>query len=198
MIKSYDPYSKYATNDSISLDIFEEEWTGNLVEPRHHALHEIANLDPFANNDIDWRVRETEMFITMAANKGIGLAAPQLGSNYNMFVMDHSIMGNIGVFKPEILERSEETVIMEEGCLSFPILYLKISRPERIRVRYYKSDGETIVETDMDGRDARCFLHEYDHLQGRLFIDLVSDFKLRRAKEKQDKFFRKVERNLRG
>jgi peptide deformylase len=63
-------------------------------------------------------------------------------------------------------------------------------------VQFTKTDGETDVEMWMDGIDARCFLHEYDHLQGINFIDLVSDFKLQMAKEKRDKRFKKLERSV--
>lgn len=196
MIKSYDPYSKYTSTDVISTSLFEEEWTGNLVEPRHPALHTKANIDPF-NSDVDWKVRETEMLAVMVANMGIGLAAPQLGSSFNMFVMHHSHLGQIGVYKPEIISRSTSTQVEDEGCLTFPILYLAVERSSEIEVRYTKTDGKTIVETKMDGRDAIVFQHEYDHLQGILFIDLVSDLKLRRAKEKQSKFFKKVARRAR-
>jgi len=129
---------------------------------------------------------------------GIGLAAPQIGLSYNMFVMNHEHLGDIGVFRPEILEYSEETCRYEEGCLSFPMLYLDVTRPEKVKVRYYKSDGETQVETWMDGRDARCFQHEFDHLHGDLFIDKVSDLKLQRAFKKREKFFKKLERQMKN
>lgn len=166
-----------------------------MVEPNHPALHRSATVDPFRSG-IDWQKREQEMLELMRLSMGIGLAAPQVGSSYNMFVMHHSILGAMGVYKPRILETSAEQVTIEEGCLSWPLLYLHIDRPERVRVQYYKTDGETQVETWMDGIDARCFLHEYDHLRGTNFIDLVSDFKLRRAREARDKRLRKAGRKF--
>jgi peptide deformylase len=192
-MKQYNPYDKYASTDDIKLDsLVVEEWSCELVEPKHPALHTRATLDPFSG-DIDWATREKEMLDLMHSKLGVGLAAPQVGSGYNMFVMEHSHLGNIGVYKPSIIE-TEGEVQMEEGCLSFPMLYLYIRRPERIKVTYLKADGETRVETWMDGIDARCFLHEYDHLQGKLYLDEVSELKLRRAKEKRDKYLRKVDR----
>jgi len=112
--------------------------------------------------------------------------------------MNHSILGDIGVFKPEILEFSEENITIEEGCLSFPLLYLHITRPEKIKVKYFKADGETIVETWMDGMDARCFQHEFEHLKGDLFLDLVSELKLRRAYNKREKLFKKLQRKIKN
>jgi len=192
----YDPYHKYSTTSDIVSDIIVDTWKCELVEPKHSALHTKATLDPFAGN-IDWQEREKEMIQLMYDKLGIGLAAPQVGSSYNMFVMNHSILGDIGVYKPKILEYSDEKVGMEEGCLSFPLLYIVLSRPERIKVEYFKNDGETKVQTWMDGRDARCFLHEFDHLQGNLFIDLASELKLRRAYNKREKLFRKITKPIR-
>ncbi len=193
MIKQYDPYTKYASSSDISLgDFLTEDWQCQLVEPNHSALHKSASTDPFSGS-IDWAEREKEMFALMHANLGVGLAAPQVGSSYNMFVMRHSFLGDIGVYKPEIVE-TEGEVMFDEGCLTWPLLYIKIKRPAKIKVRFTKTDGETVVETWMDGIDARCFLHEYDHLQGTHFIDLVGEFKLQMAKQKRDKRFKKLER----
>lgn len=195
MIKQFNPYDKYASSTEISLGEFLiEDWKCELVEPKHPALHKRASVDPFSGN-IDWVEREKEMLSLMHGNFGVGLAAPQVGSSYNMFVMSHSFLGDIGVYKPEILE-TEGEIDIEEGCLTWPLLFIHIKRPAKIKVRFTKADGETVVETWMDGIDARCFLHEYDHLQGTNFIDIVSDFKLRRAKEKRDKRFRKLERRV--
>ncbi len=195
MIKKYNPYDKYASSSDISLgDFLVEDWQCSLVEPNHSALHSSASVDPFSG-DINWAEREQEMFELMHNKMGVGLAAPQVGSSYNMFVMHHRYLGDIGVYKPEILE-TEGEVDVEEGCLTWPLLYLHIKRPAKIKVRFYKNDGKTQVEMMMDGIDARCFLHEYDHLQGTNFIDLVSDFKLHRAKEKRDKRFKKLERAI--
>lgn len=191
----YDPYNNYASNDEISTTLVIEDWSCELVEPKHPALHKRANLDPFSG-DIDWVEREKEMFQLMHDKFGIGLACPQVGSSYNMFVMNHEHLGDIGIYKPKILEYSEETCRYEEGCLSFPMLYLDVTRPEKIKVQYLKNDGVTQVETWMDGRDARCFQHEFDHLHGDLFLDKVSELKLQRAYKKREKFFKKLERQM--
>jgi peptide deformylase len=195
MIKKFNPYDKYASSSDISLGEFLiEDWKCELVEPRHPALHKRASVDPFSGS-IDWVEREKEMFKLMHDKLGVGLAAPQVGSSYNMFVMTHSYLGDMGIYKPEILE-TEGEIDIEEGCLTWPLLFIHIKRPAKIKVRFYKNDGQTQVEMWMDGIDARCFLHEYDHLTGTNFIDIVSDFKLRRAMEKRDKRFKKLERRV--
>ena len=191
MINKYDPYSKYASSEDIKLDeLVVESWNCELVEPKHPALHKKATLDPFSG-DNNWEDREKEMLELMHSKLGVGLAATQIGSSYNMFVMQHTHLGDIGVYKPVILE-TEGEVQVEEGCLTWPMLYMFVKRPEKIKVSYTKTDGETVVETWMDGIDARCFLHEYDHLQGVNFVDVVGELKLKRAKQKRDKFFRKL------
>lgn len=194
-MKQYDPYAKYASSSEISLgDFLVEEWDCELVEPRHPAMHRSATTNPFSGN-VDWVQREKQMIQLMHHNMGVGLSATQVGSSYNMFVMQHSVMGDIGIYKPKILQ-TDGTVIIEEGCLTWPLLYLRVPRAERIQVEYTKNDGVTKVETWMDGMDARCFLHEYDHLQGVNYIDLVSDFKLQRAKQARDKRFKKLTRRI--
>lgn len=192
---TFNPYTKYASSENITSSFIVEDWKCELVEPSHPALRKSAKVDPFSG-DIDWSEREKEMFALMQANLGIGLSATQVGSSYNMFVMTHSHLGNIGVYKPEILEK-EGVCLIEEGCLTWPLLYFKVERPERIKVRFYKNNGETQVEMWMDGMDARCFLHEYDHLQGTVYLEHASDLKLQRAKEKRDKLLKKLSRRVR-
>lgn len=193
-MNTYNPYNKYSSTDNITSSFLVEDWKCELVEPNHPALHTAASVDPFSS-DVDWTAREAEMLLLMHDKFGIGLSANQIGSNYNMFVMSHSILGDIGVYKPKIIEQKGESS-MQEGCLTFPLLFLNVSRPSEIKVRYTKTDGKTIVETWMDGLDARCFLHEYEHLQGRLYIEHVSDFKLRRAQERRDKNIKKLSRRI--
>ena len=90
---------------------------------------------------------------------------------------------------------SEEKISMEEGCLTFPLLFLNITRPATVDVRYYKNDG-IIIEDTFHGMDARCFQHEYEHLQGAIYLDHASELKLRRAFDKREKLFKKLERSF--
>jgi len=165
-----------------------------VVDAKDPVLNSVATVDPFST-DIVWKDREAEMFELMDRRFGIGLAAPQIGDPYRMFVMKHSVHGPIGIYNPEIVETTG-SVSMEEGCLTFPLLYMIMTRPESVKVRYTKTDGVTAVEETLTGIDARCFLHEYDHLQGVLFVNLVSDFKLKMAINKRDKRFTKLQRAL--
>ena len=192
-MSTFDPYSRYV-GSTATIDIFQEEWRCELVEPNHPQLYKPADLNPFDDQGrTDWPDREQQMLELMHDRMGVGRSANQIGSAYRMFVMHHSVLGDIGVYNPRILE-TEGEVVIEEGCLTWPLLYLKKTRPERVKVTWTKNDGETKVETWMDGIDARCFLHELDHLNGINFIDNVSDFKLKRAKEKRDKLFKKLQR----
>lgn len=194
MANVYDPYKKYSNSeDIVSSEIILDNWNCELVEPNNPVLYRRANLNPFKAS-IDWKKREQDMIELMKNRMGMGLAATQVGSSYNMFVMTHSILGDIGVYNPEILE-TEGDVQIEEGCLTWPLLYMLIHRPAKIKVRYTKTDGETTVETWMDGMDARCFQHEHQHLQGINFIDIVGELKLKRAKQKRDKLFKKLKQN---
>ena len=118
----------------------------------------------------------TDMVVTLKAASGLGLAAVQVGVPLRIFIVDLSaldITADPKVFiNPEILETSGATEY-EEGCLSFPGIYQLLTRPEHVRVRAVDLDGkEFIVETG--GVYARTILHEYDHLDGIMFIDHFS------------------------
>lgn len=164
-------------------------WNKTLVNANDPTLHTPATIDPF-ETDLVWQTIELEMFNLMEERIGIGLAAPQLGNPIKMFVMKHSELGNIGVYNPEILFQSEETVSMEEGCLTFPGLFFHVTRPEAVQVKFYdKRKQEQILE--LDGMDARCFQHETDHVHGVIYLKHISDFKLQRAIKKRDKLIKK-------
>lgn len=104
------------------------------------------------------------LFKTMLKNNGIGLAAPQCGIPKRIFVM-HTNNQHRTVVNPEILTVGGNLCTMTEGCLSFPNDYVEVSRPDSVTVKYYDQTG-ILVEESLDGLDARCFLHEYDHLDG--------------------------------
>jgi peptide deformylase len=114
-----------------------------------------------------------EMHLTMKAAYGIGLAAPQVGLDMRMFVMD--VEKPLTIINPEILEQVGRVAVME-GCLSFPDVQAMIGRAAVINVKYQNIEGETI-ETMFTGLSAVCFQHELDHLNGKTFIEYMSDFK---------------------
>lgn len=105
---------------------------------------------------------------TMRENRGIGLAAPQLGVNARVLVIATNVP--IAAFNPRIVDFGEETVRLEEGCLSFPELSVKVARSTRIRVRYEDINGEVKSKT-LEGLAARVFQHELDHLDGITFFE---------------------------
>ncbi len=116
-----------------------------------------------------------EMVETMYLGDGVGLAAPQVGFLLRMFVMDYG-EGPIKVVNPVILEMSEEKEVDEEGCLSLPDIFEDVERAKWIKVKYQTQSGEA-VEREFEGYPARIFQHEYDHLDGILFIDRISPAK---------------------
>jgi peptide deformylase len=168
---------------------YASQWNTTLVEPKHPVLHNPAGIDPL-DTDIVWQTVEQEMFKLMHERVGIGLAAPQLGNPVKMFVMRHSTEGDIAVYNPKIINVSEETVSMEEGCLTFPGLFFHVTRPEGVQVTFQNRKGEE-QSMELTGMDSRCFQHETDHIHGILNLTYISDFKLQRAIQKRDKLVRK-------
>lgn len=113
-----------------------------------------------------------EMVPFMRENRGVGLAAPQIGVSRRFFVMDAGDKVR-KVINPEILSSGNSTAEMEEGCLSVPGIHKKVRRPKRIQVRYQNETGETIEE-ELKDYPARVFQHEFDHLNGVLFVDRIT------------------------
>ncbi len=130
-----------------------------------------------------------EMVEMMYTKDGVGLAAPQIGVSERFFVYDVGEGLNI-VVNPEILDKSKETSVGEEGCLSIPEVYEEIPRSDSIRVRYFGLDGKE-TKRELEGYEARVFQHEFDHLDGKLFIDYLSFVKKRLLKQKLDEIKKK-------
>ena len=139
-----------------------------------------------------------DMWITLAEAEGVGLAAPQIGKNIRLFIVDCTPWGEDDptladyrkVFiNAEIYERSEETSLFEEGCLSLPGLHENVRRPVSIRMRYL---DENFVEHDEEfsGYPARVIQHEYDHLEGKVFTDHLVPLRKNLIKNKLQKMAR--------
>ena len=130
---------------------------------------------------------EKSMIDFMIEANGIGLAANQIGITKRVFVMgSHNIPGfpmPFAVFNPKIVEASTEMVLDQEGCLSYPGLFLTVRRPSWIVVEYQNSSGD-IIDAKFEGYLAKCFQHELDHLDGICFVDKVSPLKLNLAMKK--------------
>lgn len=111
---------------------------------------------------------------TMYDNNGLGLAANQVGVPYAIFAM-RGHPENFVCFNPRIIWTDDETIVLEEGCISYPNLFVKIKRPRTIRVRFQTPNGE--VRTDrFEGISARIFQHELDHLNGVVFYDRANRY----------------------
>lgn len=137
-----------------------------------------------------------DMYETMHAAQGIGLAAPQVGKSVRLFVVDGTGLDKDDDEAEEGMENFKKAFInpvmveelgtpwdFEEGCLSIPNIREKISRKDTIRIRYYNENWE-LKEEEYDGMQARIIQHEYDHIEGKLFIDYLTSLKKRLLKGK--------------
>lgn len=144
---------------------------------------------------IDDSIREivSNMFETMYAAEGIGLAAPQIGQSIRLFVVDLKPIDESETkrvfINPKIYEYAKETDDMEEGCLSIPTVREVVTRPTRIRIRYQDIEGKQFDE-EVDEYLARVIQHEYDHLEKTLFTDHLSTLKRSLLKKTLDKISR--------
>jgi peptide deformylase len=164
----------------------------DLLPEDHAVLHQEPLTWIFDPPQADPKLMYDIMLENMVYHRGLGLSANQIGMPVKVFAMRIDESDNaIVCFNPEILEESEEMVTMEEGCLSFPLLYLKKRRPEKLTIKYQNVDGD-FIETKFEGLAARVFHHEMDHMEGKTFLDGVSQIFLQSARKKQKKLLRKV------
>lgn len=140
-------------------------------------LNPVPKFD-FVNPPTDPIQLAKDLAETMIFNNGLGLSANQVGLPYRAFVINAEKI--IACFNPIIVDRSTETVYLEEGCLSFPNLFVKVKRPKKIKVRYTEPNGN--VETRVfDGMTSRIFQHELSHLEGVTFKQEANRFHLEQA-----------------
>ena len=134
-----------------------------------------------------------EMFETMKTAEGVGLAAPQIGESLRLFIIDASDIDSedeeyVKDFRkvfinPVILEESGDEWIFNEGCLSIPDIREDVSRLDKIRIQYYDQEWN-FYDEEYDGIRARIIQHEYDHLDGIMFVDKISPLRKRLLKAK--------------
>jgi peptide deformylase len=136
-----------------------------------------------------------DMFETMYAARGIGLAAPQVGRTERLAVVDVE-KNPLVLINPQILDSGSAVEKDEEGCLSIPDIYADVERPLTVKFRAMDRNGSD-YERDVDGLLARCVQHEIDHLHGKLFIDYLSVLKRRSALAKWAKEKEKYPENVR-
>ena len=163
-----------------------------LLESNHPSLS--APLTEVTDSQEGREQIQQDLVDTMRAKNGIGLSANQIGIGARVFTMYEDVKKKdiIVCFNPKIVTVSEEQVLMEEGCLSYPGLWLRVRRPEGIEVTYEDVKGE-LQEFAMFGLAARIFQHEYDHMEGTDFTKRVSKLKLDLAKKRLRKVQKKLE-----
>jgi peptide deformylase len=139
----------------------------------------------FSNPPVDPESLEKELIEAMLTSDGIGLAATQCGLPYRVFVMGWKGAPEEAraFFNPIVIATVDDVEDLEEGCLSFPGVYVNIKRPKKILARWQNSKGEW-QESEFDGYNCKCFLHELDHLEGIVFQDRVSTLKWAMAVKK--------------
>ena len=154
--------------------------------------------DPVTEIGEDVRTLASDMLATMYDAPGIGLAAPQVGVMKRLLVMDcvkdpALAPRPLALLNPEILWRSEDLSVYDEGCLSIPEHYAEVTRPASVTVRWTDLDGAEREET-FAGLWATCVQHEIDHLNGKLFIDHIGPLKRQMITRKMAKLKREMAR----
>ncbi len=154
----------------------------NILHFPDSRLRTVAK--PVIEFDQNLRQLVGDMFETMYEAPGIGLAATQVDRHIRLLVMDVSEARNQPrcLINPELLSADGEEE-SDEGCLSVPGFYEKVSRAEHIRVRAYNEAGD-VAEFEAEGIEAVCIQHEMDHLEGKLFVDYLSNLKRDRIRSK--------------
>jgi len=155
-----------------------------LIPANSPMLKQAMEPFDFSNPPVDPLDLVTDLAETMLENNGVGLSANQVGLPYRVFVMLGQEL--IPCFNPRIVDMSKETIVLEEGCLSYPDLFVKIKRARRIKVRYADPNGRVTTQT-FDGMTARVFQHEMDHLDGINYQMRANKFHLDQARKKKPK-----------
>jgi peptide deformylase len=157
--------------------------TFDLVPGDHEALKQKLPEFDFNSPPVNPNEFASSLVETCKKHNGLGLSANQCGFKYRVFVMgtDDNF---VAFFNPVIIEQSEETVKMEEGCLSFKDLFLYVERPKTIKVEYQDFNGNK-RQAMFTGLTARCFLHELDHMNGITYHSHVKPLSLKMAEKRR-------------
>lgn len=140
----------------------------------------------FSNPPVDPHNLVQDMLKTMVDNNGVGLSANQVGLPYKVFVM-RGVDFNYACFNPKIVSYGDQQLLMEEGCLSYPGLIIKIKRPTEVRLRFQTASGGIDTKT-FNGLTARIVQHEMDHLDGVAFYNRATRFHRDQAMRRRGKF----------
>jgi len=139
-----------------------------LIKPNNPILTTRCEEFDFTNPPFDPIEFAKDLVKTMRDLDGLGLAGNQVGNLYRVFAMRAD--PNKVCYNPRIVWVSDEVILLEEGCLTFPGLYVKVKRPRHCKIRYTQPNGQTLTET-FTGQTARVCFHEVDHLDGILFYN---------------------------
>ena len=182
------PYTKLEKD--IIHSIMENGWQMDLLVPVTDPI--LKKPLESCSIGLDRKELQTTLQNAMEHHQGIGLSANQIGIKERAFIMYSDVKKKemISCFDPLITEYSKEKIIMDEGCLTWPGLWLKVERSEGIQCVYNDVDGE-LVQVQMHGLEARIFQHEYDHMEGTNFTKRVSPLKLNMAKRRATKMRKK-------
>jgi len=162
-----------------------------LVKPHHPLLSTKLDKFDFSNPPIHPAELANNLIETMVHNKGLGLSANQCGLPYRVFVL-HSV-NPLAMFNPTIVDETSDEVKLDEGCLTYPNLFLPISRPSIIKVRFQDAFGEFHTEKFI-GMTARCIQHELDHLNGIDYTKRANPIHLSRGLNQKKILDRKIKK----
>ena len=170
----------------------------DLLPEDHPILHQEPLTCVFDPPQADPKLMYDIMLENMVYHHGLGLSANKIGMPVKVFSMRVDDNDNaIVCFNPKIIKESDERVMMKEGCLSYPSLYLNIQRPKIIEAKYQNIDGND-VNVHFEGLTARIFHYEMDHMKGKTFLDGISKILLQSARKKQKTLLRKAKKDGRG
>ena len=153
------------------------------LRQKAEAVPGLDSRDRRSFDDAKWNGIAQEMLESLKDGKGVGLAGPQIGVMSRIFVTHVQNDAPRVFINPSIIETSQETAKIEEGCLSIPGMWADVIRPKTVKVQAWNEKGRSFI-LEAGGILARVILHEYDHLEGVLFIDRLSDVKRKRILEK--------------
>lgn len=161
----------------------------DLVPENDEMLKQELDAFDFTNPPVDPIELAKNLTETMLSKDGIGLAANQVGLPYRVFVVAANPV--LAIFNPNIVDYSDEEIVMEEGCLSYPGYYIKIKRPKNIKIRFTMPNGEVVTRL-FSGMTSRIIQHEYDHVEGVIYKTRASAYHREKANKDHKLFMRKL------
>lgn len=164
--------------------------TFELVPENHPILKQKMKDFDFQNPPVNPNEFASSLVETCKKYHGMGLSANQCGFDYRVFVMGRDD-NYVAFFNPSVVAASEETAHLIEGCLSFPLLGLRITRPAGVVLEYQDFTGERHVQ-NFTGISARCVLHELDHMDGIVYTDRVKPLALQQGMKKRNKIIKNI------